>query len=217
MLPILCPILHRRAHSVGQNALICRALRADAGTRTPDPFTTSEVLYQLSYVGNMALQLRFLVRLVIASPGCHSTTETACIAGRLRFQHGQPPGCERRVSGRRLLLPRRLRLQRAHTLTADNGRSEALPSRPRLRRRPTSSGAPLARYSQLRPIHDNWSLRPGLAGPASVRASTRRVLPPAVLRHDRDTPGSARSCRRENRRCPRMAYRPVRRCPSRVL
>jgi hypothetical protein len=45
-----------------------------------------------------------------------------------------PPGCERRVSGRRLLLPRRLRLQRAYTLTADNGRSEALPSRPRLRR-----------------------------------------------------------------------------------
>ncbi len=26
-------------------------LRADAGTRTPDPFITSEVLYQLSYVG----------------------------------------------------------------------------------------------------------------------------------------------------------------------
>jgi hypothetical protein len=29
---------------------------ADGGTRTPDPFITSEVLYQLSYVGNMALQ-----------------------------------------------------------------------------------------------------------------------------------------------------------------
>jgi hypothetical protein len=26
-------------------------LEADAGTRTPDPFITSEVLYQLSYVG----------------------------------------------------------------------------------------------------------------------------------------------------------------------
>ena len=26
-------------------------LKADAGTRTPDPFITSEVLYQLSYVG----------------------------------------------------------------------------------------------------------------------------------------------------------------------
>jgi hypothetical protein len=25
--------------------------RADGGTRTPDPFITSEVLYQLSYVG----------------------------------------------------------------------------------------------------------------------------------------------------------------------
>ena len=29
-------------------------LRADAGTRTPDPFITSEVLYQLSYVGGPA-------------------------------------------------------------------------------------------------------------------------------------------------------------------
>jgi hypothetical protein len=28
-----------------------RCWRADAGTRTPDPFITSEVLYQLSYVG----------------------------------------------------------------------------------------------------------------------------------------------------------------------
>jgi hypothetical protein len=28
-----------------------RGVRADAGTRTPDPFITSEVLYQLSYVG----------------------------------------------------------------------------------------------------------------------------------------------------------------------
>jgi hypothetical protein len=26
-------------------------VKADAGTRTPDPFITSEVLYQLSYVG----------------------------------------------------------------------------------------------------------------------------------------------------------------------
>ena len=26
-------------------------VEADAGTRTPDPFITSEVLYQLSYVG----------------------------------------------------------------------------------------------------------------------------------------------------------------------
>ena len=26
--------------------------RADAGTRTPDPIITSDVLYQLSYVGN---------------------------------------------------------------------------------------------------------------------------------------------------------------------
>ncbi len=31
---------------------LCRQIpKADAGTRTPDPFITSEVLYQLSYVG----------------------------------------------------------------------------------------------------------------------------------------------------------------------
>jgi hypothetical protein len=29
----------------------CTGVQADAGTRTPDPFITSEVLYQLSYVG----------------------------------------------------------------------------------------------------------------------------------------------------------------------
>ncbi len=30
-------------------------IKADAGTRTPDPFITSEVLYQLSYVGITAI------------------------------------------------------------------------------------------------------------------------------------------------------------------
>jgi hypothetical protein len=34
---------------------MCGAFRADAGTRTPDPFITSEVLYQLSYVGTRAM------------------------------------------------------------------------------------------------------------------------------------------------------------------
>ncbi len=35
-----------------ENPAICRAsLRADARIRTGDPFITSEVLYQLSYVG----------------------------------------------------------------------------------------------------------------------------------------------------------------------
>ena len=35
-----------------EKALICRpSSRADARTRTGDPFITSEVLYQLSYVG----------------------------------------------------------------------------------------------------------------------------------------------------------------------
>jgi hypothetical protein len=34
----------------------CRAfIQADARTRTGDPFITSEVLYQLSYVGNADL------------------------------------------------------------------------------------------------------------------------------------------------------------------
>ena len=30
-----------------------RFLRADGGTRTPDPIITSDVLYQLSYVGEL--------------------------------------------------------------------------------------------------------------------------------------------------------------------
>jgi hypothetical protein len=32
--------------------------QADAGTRTPDPFITSEVLYQLSYVGGTIASYR---------------------------------------------------------------------------------------------------------------------------------------------------------------
>jgi hypothetical protein len=33
----------------------CKSDRADARTRTGDPFITSEVLYQLSYVGGLRL------------------------------------------------------------------------------------------------------------------------------------------------------------------
>ena len=36
--------------------MVARFPRADGGTRTPDPFITSEVLYQLSYVGVPSLQ-----------------------------------------------------------------------------------------------------------------------------------------------------------------
>src|SRR5664279_5266175 len=39
---------HPRPKHLGQQGF---SKRADAGTRTPDPFITSEVLYQLSYVG----------------------------------------------------------------------------------------------------------------------------------------------------------------------
>jgi hypothetical protein len=42
--------------------------KADAGTRTPDPFITSEVLYQLSYVGATG----------DASGGSCSTRAAAC-------------------------------------------------------------------------------------------------------------------------------------------
>jgi hypothetical protein len=34
--------------------LLAPGSRADAGTRTPDPLLTMEVLYQLSYVGAVA-------------------------------------------------------------------------------------------------------------------------------------------------------------------
>jgi hypothetical protein len=52
--------------------------KADAGTRTPDPFITSEVLYQLSYVGATG----------DASGGGCSTRAAACgrtATGRRRF------------------------------------------------------------------------------------------------------------------------------------
>ena len=37
-------VAHKRGHGA-------RSVRADAGTRTPDPLLTMEVLYRLSYVG----------------------------------------------------------------------------------------------------------------------------------------------------------------------
>jgi hypothetical protein len=37
--------------SVAPKSLAAKILRADEGTRTPDPLLTMEVLYQLSYVG----------------------------------------------------------------------------------------------------------------------------------------------------------------------
>ena len=45
--------LANRASGSGKKSL--QIERADAGTRTPDPIITSDVLYQLSYVGEAAL------------------------------------------------------------------------------------------------------------------------------------------------------------------
>jgi hypothetical protein len=41
-------------HALARGALCTGVGRADARTRTGDPFITSEVLYQLSYVGGSA-------------------------------------------------------------------------------------------------------------------------------------------------------------------
>ena len=41
----------RRRHFRRNERNACKSCRADARTRTADPFITSEVLYQLSYVG----------------------------------------------------------------------------------------------------------------------------------------------------------------------
>ncbi len=59
-LPICCQLQHPETRSSPRQTAARRQIRlqivhfrgeADAGTRTPDPFITSEVLYQLSYVG----------------------------------------------------------------------------------------------------------------------------------------------------------------------
>jgi hypothetical protein len=44
-------IVRRAGRDARLGAKLMDLLRADAGIRTPDPFITSEVLYQLSYVG----------------------------------------------------------------------------------------------------------------------------------------------------------------------
>ncbi len=50
---IFGPICCRKARGQTRRypCIQARFPQADAGTRTPDPFITSEVLYQLSYVG----------------------------------------------------------------------------------------------------------------------------------------------------------------------
>ena len=55
MLPRLLPYWLASQQSVPRNMRLCRGFfEADARTRTADPFITSEVLYQLSYVGGPA-------------------------------------------------------------------------------------------------------------------------------------------------------------------
>ena len=60
MLPYQLPITlissTQPTPGVAEKRLVYRYfVRADAGTRTPDPFITSEVLYQLSYVGQLPM------------------------------------------------------------------------------------------------------------------------------------------------------------------
>ena len=47
------PLLARKRLTINLLFGYLQWIRADAGTRTPDPFITSEVLYQLSYVGGV--------------------------------------------------------------------------------------------------------------------------------------------------------------------
>jgi hypothetical protein len=49
---VLAEVAHEsEGHPPPEKATICADFRADGRTRTGDPFITSEVLYQLSYVG----------------------------------------------------------------------------------------------------------------------------------------------------------------------
>ena len=51
---VLTPALTRTKEAPPASAETALVSQADGGTRTPDPFITSEVLYQLSYVGEDA-------------------------------------------------------------------------------------------------------------------------------------------------------------------
>ena len=57
----------RQRHSAKKDLQIARA---DAGTRTPDPFITSEVLYQLSYVGVCSVERAQCSRAAVALWAC---------------------------------------------------------------------------------------------------------------------------------------------------
>jgi hypothetical protein len=63
-------------------------LRADGGTRTPDPFITSEVLYQLSYVG--AAEKSSLRKRYVASAPPQAPSQSVSSITRASATHAAP-------------------------------------------------------------------------------------------------------------------------------
>jgi hypothetical protein len=58
--PLCCPPTQMPTRSEQETLAFCGGFhKADARTRTGDPFITSEVLYQLSYVGGGRILLAF--------------------------------------------------------------------------------------------------------------------------------------------------------------
>ena len=77
------PALHRGGLSMSENT--CKSIKADARTRTGDPFITSEVLYQLSYVGvSRDFRIAWLPSPLSALRGCRESWSAAATVKRSR-------------------------------------------------------------------------------------------------------------------------------------
>ena len=74
------PIIYRPLVAAQNTPVSSAFLRADARTRTGDPFITSEVLYQLSYVGETGRTRGPMGRSMLA-PGGRAQARAELVAG----------------------------------------------------------------------------------------------------------------------------------------
>ena len=182
--------------------------RADAGTRTPDPFITSEVLYQLSYVGapgdaseascartpsaRSSVQQRLAVLLAEARPDAADLQQRLRARGRAAqqvFEHGVGgDGVGRLALGARVAP----RAQALEVLLVDRrpgrlGRlAPSLSRRPRRRRarREALIGALAAATSAASGSQTSQQRplgRPGSSSPKWSRIWRRRQVSPLVM------------------------------------
>jgi hypothetical protein len=121
-----CPPLWRDSPQPSKKRLLERICsEADAGTRTPDPLLTMEVLYQLSYVGVTSASYRRSV-VVVRSADAHRWRYP-----KRTFPLERARACARSTSSRRLIAARNSSVSsRMRAFSERSSRSSCLTSVP---------------------------------------------------------------------------------------